>query len=104
MTDHDVLRVYDILKDRYDLILTNTAAIDDGFTIDCPILVGDAHEQRIRLYACEGMFILDIMDDAMTKGMHTHPLDCDAAADDIARFMDGSKDDFDPLLSPFTSV
>ena len=47
LTIDDVLAVYAQLKDRYDLTLTNTLALDDGFTIDCPIITGHAHGQEI---------------------------------------------------------
>ena len=38
-TVDDVMAVYEQLKDRYDLVLTTTSALDEGFTIDCPIVV-----------------------------------------------------------------
>ena len=38
-TVDDVMAVYEQLKDRYDLVLTTTSALDEGFTIDCPIAV-----------------------------------------------------------------
>ena len=33
-TVDDVMAVYEQLKDRYDLVLTTTSALDEGFTID----------------------------------------------------------------------
>ena len=30
----DVVEVYEQLKDRYDLVLTTTSALDEGFTVD----------------------------------------------------------------------
>ena len=50
LTVDDVLAVYEQLKDRYALILTTTSALDEGFTVDCPIIVGKAHGQIIELY------------------------------------------------------
>ena len=64
MTDKNVLEVYAQLKDRYDLILTTTSALDEDFTIDCPILIGNAHEQIIELYSDGDMFVMDVMDKA----------------------------------------
>ena len=58
MTDKNVLEVYAQLKDRYDIILTTAFALDEGFTIDCPILVANAHEQIIELYSDGNMFVL----------------------------------------------
>ena len=62
ITVNDVLNVYQQLKDRYSLVLTTTSAVNTefgaGFTIDCPIIVGKAHEQIIWLYECDGMNVL----------------------------------------------
>ena len=76
--------------------MTNTTelneAMDAGFSIDCPILVGRAPGQIIWLYAYEDMFILDVLDEEQTKGTHWHPNDVDAAVEDIAEFMEGKSD------------
>ena len=60
-TDDDLKAIYEQLKDRYELVLTNTADLDEGFTADCPILVGRAHGQIIELYLDCEMFVLDII-------------------------------------------
>lgn len=93
MTDQHVLEVYGLLKDRYDLVLTNTAALDEGFTIDCPIIVGKAHGQIIQLYSDGVEFVLDVMDGAQTQGTHWHPNDVEQAVAYIVEFMEG-KDDY----------
>jgi hypothetical protein len=92
MTADDVFAVYHRLKDRYPLFMTTTDALDEGFTVDCPILVGKAHGQIIELYEDGGDFVLDVMDDAQTKGTHWHPSDVESAANYIAEFMDGKSD------------
>ena len=96
MTDEKVLEVFAKLKDKYPMSMTNTTELnetmDAGFSIDCPILVGRAHGQIIWLYAYEDMFILDVLDEAQTKGTHWHPNDVDAAVEDIAEFMEGKSD------------
>lgn len=100
ITDNDVKAVYDLLKDRYDLILTNTAALDAGFTVDCAILMGKAHGQIIQLYEYGGDFILDVTDEAQTMGTHWHPIDIESAVRDITEFMEGKQDDsLDPFLT-----
>ena len=99
ITVEDLLAVYDQLKDRHSLILTNTAALDDGFTIDCPIIIGEAHGLIIQLYECDGLFVMDLMDAAKTKGTHWHPLDVEEAVECIIEFMDGKMTDYP--LSPF---
>ena len=97
ITDNDVISVYEKLKGKYDLILTRTHLVDDGFTIDCPIIVGKAHGQIIQLYACESLFIMDVLNMEGTMGTHWHPYDIESAAGDIAEFMEG-KSDY-PLIS-----
>ena len=92
-TDDDLKIIYAQLKDRYALVLTNTAALDEGFSVDCPILVGKAHGQIMELYLDDAMFVMDVMDGAQTKGTHWHPNDVEDAVEDIVKFMDG-KDDY----------
>ena len=98
ITTEDVSAVYAQLKGKYSLTMTTTGALDEGFTIDCPILVGNAHGQIIELYECDGMFILDVMDEARSKGTHWHPNDVESAVSDIAEFMEGKSD---YTLTPF---
>lgn len=98
-SDNDGLTtVYDHLKDHYDIILTNTAALDEGFTIDCPIIVGKAHGLILELYKDGKLFVMDIMDAERTKGTHWHPNDVETAVEDIVAFMEG-KEDYE--LMPF---
>lgn len=92
ITDNDVLLVYEKLKGKYDLTLTRTSLVDDGFRIDCPIIVGKAHGQIIQLYACESLFIMDVLNSDSTMGTHWHPYDIEGAANDIAEFMEGKND------------
>ena len=92
ITENDVIKVYQCLKDKYILSLTSTFSLDDGYTIDTPIIVGEAHRQEIRLYACEGIFVLDVLNNDHTAGTHWHPQDTSAAANDIADFMSGRSD------------
>lgn len=92
ITAEDLIAVYEQLKDRYPLTLTTTAALDEDFTVDCPIIVGKAHGQIIELYEDGSYFVLDVMDEAQTKGTHWHPNDVEGAIDDITEFMDGKSD------------
>lgn len=98
MTVDDLLQVYERLKERYPLVLTNTYALDEGFTIDCPIVVGRAHGQIIELYEYDGLFVMDVVDASHTRGTHWHPNDVESAIGDIKAFMDGKSD---YPLSPF---
>lgn len=101
ITVNDVLEVYGQLKDRYDLVLTTTSALDEGFTVDCPIIVGKAHGQIIELYEDGGVFVLDVMNAEKTKGTHWHPNDVEGAVDYIVEFMEG-KSDYE--MYPFRQV
>ena len=92
ITVDDVFAVYDRLKDKYALTLTTTGALDDGYTIDCPIIVGKAHGQIIKLYECDGLFILDVTDEAQTMGTHWHPNNVETAVEDIVAFMEGTEE------------
>lgn len=89
MTTDDLLAVYEQLKDRYPLTWTNTDALNEGYTEDFPIIVGEAHGQYIQLYEYAGDFVLDVMDAAKTKGTHWHPITVEAAVADVAEFMEG---------------
>ena len=61
-SEDDLKAIYEKLKDRNALVLTNTAALDEGFTVDCPVLVGRAHGQIMELYLDCEMFVMDVMD------------------------------------------
>ena len=92
ITDKDVLTVYEQLKDKYPLLMTTAAELDEGFTIDCPVLVGKAHGQIVELYSDGDMFVLDVMDAEQTKGTHWHPSNVEGAIKYIAEFMEGKSD------------
>ena len=92
ISEQDVFAVYERLKDQYDAVLTTTSALDDGFTVDCPIMVGQAHGQIIMLYAYEGVFVMDVTDAEKTKGTHWHPYTVEDAVRDWVAFMQGRSD------------
>lgn len=92
MFDIDLSAVYEQLKDRYALALTSASALDEGFTVDCPVIVAKAHGQIIELYKDGSLFVLDVMDEEQTKGTHWHPNDVDSAVNDIVEFMEGKSD------------
>ena len=85
----NILDVYEELKDRYDLVLTTTSALDEGFTVESPVIVGKAHGQIIELYVADEMFVLDVMDDDKTNATHWHPYNVNNAIRDIISFMEG---------------
>lgn len=84
-----LLEVYQRLKEKYSIKLTNTAALNDGFSIDCLILVAAAHGQILYLYDYDGDFVLDVMNTEKTKGCHWHPFDVESAVNDVITFIEG---------------
>ena len=99
--DDNVIAVYEQLKDKYDVVLTTSSELDEGFTIDCPVIVGKAHGQIIELYDDGAMFVMDVMDAEKSMGTHWHPYDVENAVDDIAKFMEGKSDyELDPFRQP----
>lgn len=92
MTTEDLRAVYEQLRDKYSLRWTTSSELDEGFDGDFPVIVGKAHGQIIELYECDGDFVLDVMDEAQTKGTHFHPNNVASAVADIAEFMDGKSD------------
>lgn len=88
LTEEDVKAVYAQLKGRYDLSLTNTFAVDDGFEEDIPILVGRRKGYILWLYEDGGDFVLDVLNAEMTAGTHWHPNDVEQAVEDIADFFE----------------
>ena len=91
-TEQDVYNVYEQLKNKYDLVLTTTAKLNEGFIIDCPIIVGKAHDQIIELYECDGMFVMIVKDSEENEGTHWHPREINDAINDIVEFMNGKLD------------
>ena len=92
LTEEDVKAVYEQLKDRCDLTLTNAFAVDDGFEADCAILVARRKGYILWLYEWGGEFVLDVLNEEMTAGTHWHPDDVEDAVEDITAFMDGKSD------------
>ena len=92
ITEKDVLSVYERLKDKYDLELTTSFELDEGYTANTIVIVGKAHEQIIELYVSDEMFVMDVMDEEQTCGTHWHPYNVDIAVNDIVEFMEGKTD------------
>lgn len=91
-TEAELPAVYEQLKDQYGIVLTTTSAVDDGFTVDCPIIVCEAHGQIMWLYAYEDVFVMDVMDAEKTKGTHWHPPTVEDAVRDMREFLNGRGD------------
>ena len=90
-TFFEVLKYLKVYRIHFALSIILTA-VSVALTLYIPILVGNAHEQIIELYSDGDMFVMDVMDQAQTKGTHWHPNDVDSAVEDIVEFMEGKSD------------
>ena len=102
MRNNDLEFIYEQLKDKYDLLLTTTFALDEGYTIDVPVLCGSSVLGRFELYKedddCEE-FVLTVEFATPKKrkwqlsweqGTHWHPQSLEEAMADINAFMEGT--------------
>ena len=67
ITSDDVFSVYTKLKNRYPLLMTTAFALDEGFTDDCPVLVGKAHGYRVQNVQAVDLF---------PRGAHVESIVC----------------------------
>ena len=84
--------IYENLKCTYHLILTNTFSLNDGYTIDVPVIRGTATGRRFDLYKEGDLFVFSVhlFDKAdEDKYSHAHPYDANHAMKYIEDFMLG---------------
>lgn len=86
--------IFEKLNATYDLVLTTTFALDDGYTIDVPVIRGTGNDRRFDLYK-EGddLFVFSVEffhKDGEDKYSHTHPYDAETAIQLIVDFMSGN--------------
>ena len=87
---NDIELIYDKVKNKYNLILTNTFALDDGYTIDVPVIRGTSANARFDLYKDGDLFVFSVAFFDKTgeeKYSHTHPYDVADAIQHIEDFM-----------------
>ena len=84
-----VKEVYEKLKDRKDIKLTSTMAVENsGFTADLETIYGKSSKGEFFLYSDDGnMFVFDAVysDGSYT---HWHPWEVEDAVRDIIEFME----------------
>ncbi len=93
MAMNELELIYNLRKIKYDLTLTTTAALDDGYTIDVPVIRGIGSDRRFDLYKEGDMFVFSVvffLKDGKDKYSHGHPYDIDDAVDYIDTFMSGT--------------
>lgn len=82
--------IYEKMKNKYDLVLTNTFALNDGYTIDVPVIRGFSSDRRFDLYKEEDLFVFSVEflnNSGDEKYSHAHPYDANNAIDYIEKFM-----------------
>ena len=47
---NDIEIIYEKIKDEYDLILTNSLALDDGFSWDVPVILSKTQNTHLQQY------------------------------------------------------
>lgn len=87
----DLNAVYNRLKNKYPLILTNTFSLENGaedYGEDFLILCGESTVGKFQLYD-NGLNIIFDVDKADGTYLHWHPADFEEVIEDIELFMQG---------------
>ncbi len=85
--------IYEKLKSKHDLTLTNTFALNEGYTIDVPVIRGKSDDGRFDLYKEGDMFVFSVEFYNKTgeeKYSHGHPYNVNDAIKYIEKFMSGN--------------
>ena len=102
MGNNDIEIIYEQLKDKYDLLLTNTFALDSGYTIDVKVLCGESIFGKFNLYKededwDEFVFSVEYATPrrsrwnlSVEKYTHWHPYSREQAQEDVIAFMEGT--------------
>ena len=102
MKKHDLDIIYDQLKGRFDLVLTNTFALDDGYTWDMRVIRGESVFGRFDLYKeddDDDQFVFSVKLSNPRKSRwylpaeqytHWHPQSVEQAINDVVAFMEGT--------------
>lgn len=88
----DLNSVYNQIKDKYQVVLTNTYALANGredFDEDFQILYGTSSAGKFMLYD-NGLNIIFDADKADGTYTHWHPIDDEDAINDVILFMGGT--------------
>ncbi len=101
---NDIELIYERVKDRHNLLLTNSLALDAGFEWNVPIICGESQSGNFWLYADEDTldphgfeFVFSVGYEKRTwfrKRLvkcrtHWHPQTIEDAVNDIDKFMAG---------------
>lgn len=81
--------IYEKLKNTHNLILTNTFALNDGYTIDMPVIRGTSTNGKFDLYKDDDLFVFsfELFDKPEEeRHSHSHPYDVNDAINYIEKF------------------
>ena len=102
---NDIELIYDKVKDKYNLTLTNSFALNERFTWDVPVIYGESQQGRFWLYADEDVpdphgieFVFSVEYEHRTwfrkrlvkRYTHWHPRSTEQAIQDIEDFLQGT--------------
>ena len=102
MERHDLDYIYMELENKYDLLLTNTYALDCGYTADMKVLCGESTFGKFNLYKedddwDEFVFSVEYATPRMNRYSlttemytHWHPQSREQALNDVIAFMEGT--------------
>ena len=107
---NDIELIYEKVKDSHGLRLANTAALNEGFVWDVPVIYGESQQGRFWLYADEDVpnphgigFVFSVeykgYEEQTEEGLeivakchtHWHPQTIEQAVEDINNFMTGRR-------------
>lgn len=88
MDNLDLMQVYQQLKDRYNLKLTNAFALNAGFRNDFQVLFGQSPQNKFYLYHDGVIAIFDIENLQGTLADHWHPDNTQEAIQMVIDFME----------------
>lgn len=101
MNGVELQAVYDQLKNRCELTLTNAFSLNSGFRVDCPVLFGQTAREKFYLYLDGDLAVFDIENQEGTAADHWHPGDTREAIQNVIDFLEGSCEfDWHPVARP----
>lgn len=101
---NDIELIYEKVRDRQDVLLTNTFDLNEGFEWNVPVICGETQQGKFWLYADENVsepygfeFVFSVEYEKRTRfrkrlvkcHTHWHPQTIEQAIADVEDFMDG---------------
>lgn len=90
MDNVDLILIYQRLKNRYNLELTNGFSLNAGFRTDCQVLFGQSSQNKFYLYDHGNMAVFDIENQKGTLADHRHPSNTQEAMQMVTDFMENT--------------